>query len=168
MSKNKSYVVTKPFQTPQVYNTGMSHAPAKVGWRRFKKGQIVKGEMKTADGKPSFILVGRMTVIPLDCVRELVTKKVESSSSFDAEQNTSEQKVKDYLKKTPPKIQYMDAILLGAAVGGLGWWFAEKKGWVDNINPKHKLYAAAAGAALTGYVVYRYNNKRQSKIKQAK
>jgi len=165
----KSYVVVKDFQTPQVYQTGYSHSPAKIAYRRFKKGMLIKGEMKTSDGKPSFILVGQMTVVPIDCVKEVITKSP-TMSNFVSDDDTSakqqsEDKVKEYMTKTAPKVQYMDAILIGALVGGLGWYFAEKKGWVDNLSPKNRLYAAAAGAVLTTYFVYRYNNRKTKPLK---
>jgi hypothetical protein len=170
MAAKKSYVVIKDFQTPQVFQTGYSHSPAKIGWRRFKKGALVKGELKTADGKPAFILVGKMTVVPIECVKEVVTKDV-NTSNFVSDENASKEspdKVKEYMQKTAPKVQYMDAILIGALVGGIGWYFAEKKGWVDNLNPKNRLYAAGAGALLAGYFVYRYNNRSKKQLKITK
>ena len=172
MAEKKSFVVVKDFQTPQVFQTGYSHSPAKIGWRRFKKGALLKGELKTADGKPSFILVGKMTVVPIDCVKEVVTRDVKTSN-FSSDDDTAakaanEDKVKEYMQKTAPKIQYMDAILLGAVAGGLGWYFAEKKGWVDNLNPKNRLYAAGGGALLAWYFVYRYNNRKRKPVKISK
>lgn len=158
------FIITQNFKSPEVYQTGYSHSPAKIGWRLFRKGEIVKGELKTSNGKPAFVLVGRMNVVPLTHVRKLVTKQVVNSSF--AGEDTEPSNVKKYMAKTEPKIQYMDAVIIGALIGGLGWYFAEKKGWVDNINTKNRLYAALVGSALTTYFVYRYNNhKRKPKLK---
>lgn len=165
MNKLKNYVIVKRFKSPQVVQTGMSHSPAKVGWRVFKKGEIVKGELKHANGQPSFVLLGRMTVLPLSCVKEIVTRPVQDKTSNFSSEPSADQKVKKYMAKTPPKIQYMDAVLLGAVVGGVGWWYAEKKNLVDSLNPKAKIYAAGAGALLAWYFVYRYNNRKPKTIK---
>lgn len=167
----KTYVVVKDFQTPQVFQTGYSHSPAKIGWRRLKKGQMIKGEMKTENGKPAFILMGKMTVVPINCVKEVVTKNVENTSGFSDDDSAAPpktDKVKEYMKKTQPKIQYMDAILLGAVVGGVGWWYAERQGWVDNINPKAKIVAAGVGAGVAWYFIYRYNNRNIKRVKVSK
>jgi hypothetical protein len=161
----KTYIVVKDFQSPQVYSTGFSHKPAQVGMRTFKKGTTITGELKTANGKPSFILVGRMTVVPIECVKEVVARSIEGSSSFDA---VPEKKpLKDYMETTPSKVKYMDAAIIGALVGGLGYYALEKKDLVPNDSNKYRLYAAGASAALAIYLVYRYNN-RKVKIKAEK
>lgn len=162
----KTYIVVKDFQTPQVYSTGFSHKPAQVAMRTFKKGTTITGELKTANGKPSFILVGRMTVVPVECVQEVVARPVQGTSSFDA---VPEKKpIKEYMENTTPKVKYMDAAIIGALAGGLGYYFAEKRNLVPTDNPKYRLYAAGGTAALAIYLVYRYNNRKLTKKPEKK
>ena len=153
----KTYLVVKDFQSPQVYSTGYSHKPAQIGMRSFKKGTTIQGELKTSNGKPSFILVGRMTVVPIECVQEVVARPVQGTSSFDAVGD--KKPLKEYMDKTTTKVKYMDAAIVGALVGGLGYYFLEKRGMVPTDNPKFRVYAAGAGVALAIYLVYRYNNR---------
>jgi hypothetical protein len=167
MSNLRTYIVTKDFKSPQVLQTGISHSPAQIAWKAFKKGTILKGELKRANGKPAFILVGRMTVVPLDNVKRLVTQEVPRGANFTGtEEKSPTSKAKEYMKKTAPKVKYVDAIILGALVGGVGFWFAEKKNLITSDNPKNKFYAAGAGAALALYILYRSINKsNKPKIK---
>tara|TARA_R110000764_G_scaffold542_5_gene2062 strand:- start:2951 stop:3463 length:513 start_codon:yes stop_codon:yes gene_type:complete len=167
MSKRGTYIVTKSFSTPEVYNTGSSYQQAQIGNKRFRKGEIIKGEIKTANGKPAFLLVGRMTIVPLANIRKLVTQKVTGNSAISS---SAEGKDSDTIKKYTqaskvPKIKYLDAILIGGVIGGVGFFAAEKQGLITSTNPKHKLYAAGAGALLAFYAVYRI---QQSKVKALK
>ena len=171
--RTQTYIVTKPFETPEVYNTGSSHQQAQVGFKRFRKGEIIRGELKTSNGKPAFVLVGRMTIVPLGNIKKLVTKSIvrkgSAMSGVDGEKHREYHKPtlseKYTAKSNVTKIKYLDAVLIGGAVGGLGFWLAEKKGFITSTNPKNKLYAAIGGAVLTFYAVYRY---QQSKAKKSK
>jgi len=170
MSKRGTYIVTKSFSTPEVYNTGSSYKQAQIGNKRFRKGEIIKGEIKTANGRPAFLLVGRMTIVPLSNIRKLVTQKVTGNSAISGEKSlkgsTDDTMLSTYTKKsTIPKIKYLDAVLIGGVLGGVGWFAAEKKGLITSTNPKNKLYAAGVGALLAFYAVYRL---QQSKIKAQK
>ena len=172
MSKQGTYIVTKSFSTPEVYNTGSSYQQAQIGNKRFTKGQIIRGEIKTSNGRPAFLLVGRMTIVPLGNIKKLVTKSVTGNSAISGESGERryskppETSLSDYTKKSSiPKIKYLDAILIGGVVGGVGWFAAEKKGLINTNNPKHKLYAAGAGALIAFYAVYRL---QQSKVKALK
>ena len=158
-----TYIVTKPFKTPQVLQTPISHSPAQIQWKKFNKGQILSGELKYANGKPAFVLLGKMTIIPLGNIKKLVTTDVVNSNMSGI--GPASKTTKEYLAKTAPKIKYMDALILGALVGGVGFYAAEKKGIIKTDNPKYKLYAAAGGAALAWYIIYRHqNNKPKTKV----
>lgn len=160
-SRKQTYIVTRDFKSPEVYNTGSSYQSAAIGFKKFKKGQIIQGELKHSGGKPAFVLVDRMTVVPLGNIKKMVTVNVVDRTSSAT--GSTERVTKEYLKKSKiPKIRYMDAILLGAVVGGVGFWFAEKKELINVDNPKAKLYAAVGGAALAFYIVYRH---QQNKVK---
>jgi hypothetical protein len=162
-SRKQTYIVTRDFKTPEVYNTGSSYQSAQIGFKKFTKGQIISGELKHSGGKPAFVLVDRMTVVPLGNIKKMVTVNVVDRKSSASGSTERHRMPKDYLKKSKiPKIRYMDAILLGAVVGGVGFWFAEKKELINVDNPKAKLYAAVGGAALAFYIVYRH---QQNKIK---
>jgi len=158
MARKQAYIVTRAFKSPNVIETGISHRPAEIAWKKFSKGQIIKGELKHSNGKPAFVLIGRMTVVPLGNIKRLVTKTlIDRSSGADG---TVKNKATDYMKKTAPKIKYMDGILVGAGIGGVGFWLAEKKNLIQSNNPKNKFYAAAAGSALAWYLIYRYHNRK--------
>ena len=173
-SKLQTYIVTKPFETPEVYNTGSSHQKAQIGFKRFRKGEIIRGELKLAQGKPAFVLLGRMTIIPLTNIKKLVTKSVvREGSPFSGADGVKRAADPDYIKKYTQKskvtkIKYLDAVLVGGVLGGLGFWFAEKKGLIPSTNPKNKLYAAAAGSALCFYAIYRYTQSKQNALKLKK
>jgi hypothetical protein len=141
-----------------VVATGMAHNPTSIKFKKFQKGEIVRGELKHANNKPAFILVNGVCVVPLDLVKELVTKEVVSNASGGG--SFPDSKPKKVKVPTNPKVRYADAMILGAIVGALGVWVAEKQGWIAEPDRKYKLYGALAGAALAAYVVYRTNNAR--------
>ena len=151
----KSYIFTRDYKSPMVVATGLAHNPQAIKFKKFQKGEIVRGELKHANNKPAFLLVNGVCVVPLDIVKELVTKEVVSNASGPS---SSEPKVQKIKVPTNPKVRYGDAMILGAIVGFVGVYVAEKQGWISEPDNKYKMYGALAGAALAAYVVYRTNN----------
>lgn len=155
----KSYIITNDFKAPYVQITGIPHKPQAIKMKKFRKGEIIKGELKHANNKPAFILVNGACVVPLDVVKELVTKAV--VSGVDGSKST-EEKPKTKVMSIPsnPKVRYIDAILIGAIIGGVGAYLVEKQGWIGEPERKNKLYGAAIGALGAAYIVYRTNNAK--------
>jgi hypothetical protein len=160
----KTYIFTHDCKAPYVEITGKPHQPQEIKFLKFRRGDQVKGELKHANNKPAFILGPKNAIIPLDCVKELITKAVvgadsQTVSSFNG--NSSDpSEPKKVLVPTNPKVRYMDAMLLGAAVGLVGVVIAEKQGWISEPDSKYKWYGAAAGAAAAAYIVYRTSNAK--------
>ena len=152
----KSYIFTHDFKAPYVTATGMPHNPQAIKFKRFQKGQIARGELKHANNKPAFLLVNGVCVVPLDIVKELVTKAV---SNADGSAPVSD-KPKVVKVPTNPKVRYADAMIIGAIVGVVGVYVAEKQGWIAEPDKKYKLYGALIGAAGAAYIVYRTNNAK--------
>jgi len=156
----KTYIFTHDCKAPYVEITGKPHMPQEIKFLKFRRGDQVKGELKHANNKPAFILGPKNAIIPMDCVKELVTKAVVgdiptmASSSFDgpAQQKKS--------IPTNPKVRYIDAMLLGGAVGLVGVVVAEKQGWIAEPDSKYKWYGALVGAAAAAYIVYRTSNAK--------
>lgn len=155
----KTYIATNDFKAPYVEITGIPHNPQQVKFRKFRKGDTFKGELKHANNKPAFILASNNAIVPLDVVKELVTKNIGSptttaTSSFDA----STQATKKAVLPTNPKVRYIDAMILGGIIGAIGVIVAEKQGWIAEPSSKYKLYGALAGALAASYIVYRTSN----------
>jgi hypothetical protein len=160
----KSYIITHDFNAPYVQVTGIPHKPQEVKAKRFRKGDIIRGELKHANNKPAFILVGEGCIVPLDVVRELTTKAVggtipTNTSSFDGVPKT-----KKVSLPTNPKVRYADAMVIGAILGAVGVYVAEKQGLIGEPDKKYKLYGAIGGALLGAYIVYRTSNAK-AKVK---
>lgn len=152
----KAYILTRDVRCPIVDGHNYTHKPLQVKTKLFRRGQIVKGELKHADNKPSFILVGAMCVIPIDAVKELQGKDIESR--FDGAD--MEKKKVDLKKiKENPKIKYMDALIIGGLLGFVAIYYAEKKGYLASEDNKYKLYGTIGGAILGMYLVYRNQSK---------
>jgi len=155
----KSYIITHDFNAPYVQVTGIPHKPQEVKAKRFRKGDIIRGELKHANNKPAFILVGEGCIVPLNVVRELTTKAIggtttpSQTSSFDGTPKT-----KKVSLPTNPKVRYADAMVIGAILGAVGVYVAEKQGLIGEPDKKYKLYGAIAGAVLGAYLVYRTSN----------
>lgn len=156
----KTYIFTHDCKAPYVEITGKPHNPQEVKFLKFRRGDQVRGEIKHSNNKPAFILGPKNAIIPLDVVKELVTKAVVgdtsqlASSSFDASTQA---------KKTVPsnpKVRYIDAMLLGAVVGIVAVIVAEKQGWIAEPDSKYKWYGAGLGAVAAGYIVYRTSNAK--------
>jgi hypothetical protein len=151
------FVATKDFVTPYVVSTGMPHKPTRICKKKFKKGEIITGEIKTANGKPAFVLHKGVMVVPLAVVKQVITRDLQVSNAVGDNVAKSNPKVEVRLgatKKDTDK-QYIDALVIGAIVGFAGIIIAEKQGWIANIDKKNRLYGAIGGAILGAYIVYR-------------
>lgn len=153
----KTYIITKDVDVPVVASGGSAHRQSQVRMRRFRKGQLVQGELKHSNNQPSFILVGRMLVIPVEAVKEIQGKDVTSkfSGTSEVEQATATPKQAVVQTKQSNNVKYMDALLIGAIVGFGVIYFAEKKGWLVSEDSKMKLYGSIGGGLLGMYLVYR-------------
>jgi hypothetical protein len=155
----KSYIITHDFKAPYVQITGIPHNPQAIKMKKFSKGDIIRGELKHANNKPAFILVNGVCVVPLDVVKELVTKEVVSGADGNSSKE-SKPKSKVISIPTNPKVRYADAIIIGAIIGAAGAYLAEKQGWISEPDKKNKLYGAGIGALAAAYIVYRTNNAK--------
>jgi hypothetical protein len=150
----KTYVLTQSYKSPYVRMTGMANNPQEIRFKKFRKGEFVKGEMKHANNQPAFVLVAGTLVLPLEVVREVTTKAIVSNV-----EGSDTPKVESTKVTVKPKIKLMDAVLVGAVVGFAGVYLAEKQGWIVSVDKKNKIYGAIAGAVLAVYIIYRKNSK---------
>jgi hypothetical protein len=160
----KSYILTNDYKAPYVTATGLPHNPSAIRFKQFKRGDIIKGEMKHANNKPAFILVNGVCVVPLDIVKELVTKEVVSHADGEGSiKDTVVKKVGGSSKTNAnPKVRYIDALLIGAIVGFAGVVLAEKQGWISEPDKKYRLYGAVGVGVLAMYVVYRSKTQKNT------
>jgi hypothetical protein len=156
----KSYIITHDFNAPYVQVTGIPHKPQEVKAKRFRKGDIIRGELKHANNKPAFILVGEGCIVPLDVVRELTTKAVGGTMPTNISSFDGVPKTKKVSLPTNPKVRYADAMVIGAILGAVGVYVAEKQGLIGEPDKKYKLYGAIGGALLGAYIVYRTSNAK--------
>jgi hypothetical protein len=164
----KSYILSNDYKAPYVTATGLPHNPSAIRFKQFRRGEIIKGEMKHANNKPAFILVNGVCVVPLDVVKELITKEIVSHTDGEGSiKETALKKVGGSSKtNTNPKVRYIDALLIGAIVGFGGVMLAEKQGWISVPDKKYRLYGAIGVGAIAMYVVYRSKtNKKTLTIK---
>lgn len=158
----KSYIITKDVKSPVVVSSNVAHKPAQVRFKTFRRGQIVQGELKHSDNRPAFVLVGRMCVIPIDCIKELQGKEITSNFS-DQDSQTQQAAQKKTIQVENPKIKYMDALLIGGVVGYAAVHVAIEKGYIQTEDPKAKIYGALGGAVLGMYLVYRNVSSQKPK-----
>lgn len=153
------FVATQDFVTPYVVSTGMPHKPTRICKKKFRKGEIITGEIKNANGKPAFVLHKGVMVVPLAVVKQLITRDLEKSNVVGEEtpKTTPKVEVKLGTPKKEMNKQYIDALVIGAIVGFAGILLAEKQGWIAVVDKKNRLYGAIGGAVLGAYVVYRKN-----------
>jgi hypothetical protein len=157
----KTYIFTHDCKAPYVEITGIPHKPQEIKFLKFRRGDQVRGELKHAQNKPAFILGPKNVIIPIDVVKELVTKRVvggDAPNETSAFNGTSSDEPKKVLVPTNPKVRYIDAMLAGAVIGVVGVVIAEKQGWIGEPDKKYKMYGALAGAVAAAYVVYRTSN----------
>jgi hypothetical protein len=153
------FVATTDFVTPYVIATGQPHRPTEIKKKKFRKGEIITGEIKTVKGKPSFVLYKGVMVIPFSCVKQVITKEISFS---EASGNLKE------VAKLNPQVQVsvkgnsnqkrsriMDGVIFGGILGFGGVLLAEKQGWMSSTDNKNKLYGAILGAFIGGYYLYR-------------
>jgi hypothetical protein len=159
----KTYIITKDVKVPIVVTQGMAHRPAQIRYKTYRKGEMVQGELKHSNNKPSFVLVGAMGVIPLNCVQEVTSVPV-SSADGRTTVETGEAK-KEVAVSNNPKIKYGDAMIIGALVGFLGVYFAQKYNYINSEDNKIKLYGAVGGGLLGMYLVYRNQGTKKSAVK---
>lgn len=160
----KTYVITKDVKVPIVVNSGQAHRPAQVRYKVYRKGEMVQGELKHSDNKPAFVLVGNMGVIPLNCIQEVTSVPVTSNAV--GEMNDANAPKETEVKKEP-KVQYGDAMIIGALVGFVGVYMAQKYGYLSEEDKKYRLYGALGGGLLGLYWVYR-NKNTSKKVKIVK
>ena len=155
------FVATQDFVTPYVVATGMPHKPTKICKKQFRKGDIITGEIKTANGKPAFVLHRGVMVIPFSVVRQVITKQI-SFASADGSVEKDNMPVKVTVQKTTnqKKISFIDSAMIGAVLGFGGAILAEKQGWIAQADSKNRLYGAIIGGLLGWYIVYRKNNSK--------
>lgn len=151
------FVATKDFWTPLVRATGQPHKPTQIVKKQFKKGEIISGEIKTAFGKPSFILHRGVMMIPLSCVKQVVVKDIiVSNADGDSVQKANPKvEVKTITAQSVKNRKYIDGIVLGAIAGFGGTILAEKQGWIKEIDKKTRIYGTIIGAVIGCYAVYR-------------
>ena len=164
----KSYILTKDFKSPYVTATGLPHNPSAIKFKQFRRGEVINGELKHANNKPAFVLVSGVLVVPLDVVKELVTKDVVSHA--DGKGSVKEKTPpkldggKTVKKNTNPKVKYVDSALLGGLLGFGAVFISEKQGWISEPNNKFRIYGAIGGAALAMYIVYRQKSEKKVKV----
>lgn len=161
----KSYILTEDFKSPYVRVTGRPERPQQLCFRKFKKGEIVNGELKHANNKPAFLLIEGTLVIPINLIKELTTKDVRETETVSGADGKKAEEIKVESKggsitiPTSPNVKYADAFIIGAIVGVSSVYVAEKQGWITSIDNKNKMYGALAGALAGMYLVFRFKNK---------
>lgn len=153
----ESYVVTQNVRAPYVRVTGMAHRPQEIRMKTFRKGDIIRGEMKHANNKPAFVLVDGVLVVPIDVLRKVITTEIKSGADGTAE---TDKPKKSILVSSNPKVKYLDAIILGGLVGVGAVYLSEKQGWIAQPENKYRLYGGIAGALAGAYMVYRFKNNK--------
>jgi hypothetical protein len=153
------FVATQDFVTPYVVSTGQPHKPTQICKKKFRKGDIITGEVKTVKGKPSFVLHKGVMVIPFSCVKQVVVKDIVISNldgTSDTQKTNPKVEVKVIKSADVKNKKYIDGILIGAVVGLGGVILAEKQGLIANVDKKNKIYGAIAGAVLGAYYIFRF------------
>lgn len=179
----KTYVLTQDFNAPYVIATGMPHNPQQIKLKKFRKGDIIKGELKHANNEPAFVLVQGTLVVPLEVIREVVTKAIIDNNTppIPVEQLDDTKKDSDEvvvsgkkttlqnLKSSNPKVNYIDSMIIGG-IAGLGiMYLVKRQNWIEEFENKYYIYSGIAGALLGAYIVYRTRaNKQEATMKITK
>jgi hypothetical protein len=163
----KSYIMTTDFKAPYVTATGLAHNPSEIRLKKYRRGQIIKGELKHANNKPAFVLVDGVCVVPISAVKELVTKEIVAGVDGSTTTKEAIEKTIGLTKNnTNPKVRYVDAMIIGSVVGFGIAYLLERQGILESTEGRnYKLYGALGGAVLASYLVYR--RKTQMRIKSA-
>jgi hypothetical protein len=160
----KSYIITKDLKSPVVVNSQTAHKPAQIRFKNFRKGQIVSGELKHAGNQPAFVLVGRMCVVPLECVKELQGKDIQTSGFTGADMDKPKTPTTKAMKIENPRIKYLDAIIIGGLAGFLAVHLGQKHGYItphEESDKKYKMYGAIGGAVVGLYLTYRHQSTQK-------
>ncbi len=160
------FVVITDFESPYVIGTGIPHKPTKIKRALFKKGDIISGDIKNGnDGKPSFVLHKGMMPIPIDVLKKLEVKEIDSNnvdektSGADGSDSKKEDK-KIEIKKVVNKSTYIDGIVIGGALGLITTILLEKKTtWIGESSEKNKIVGSLIGIAIGSYLVYKIKSK---------
>lgn len=166
-SKKQTYMITSNFAAPYVVSTGNPRNPTAMREKRFRKGEIISGSLQKIGGKPNFVLFNDVVVIPLSVVKAVVTKEIISSASGSGNANAIPnglETTKNFVIEKSPKTKYMDAALIGAALGLALVYVGNKKGWIKVPNNMNYAYGAGIGAFLGAYAIYRSMNKPKTKV----
>ena len=158
----ESYILTQNFKSPCVQVTGVPHSPQAIRFKTFLKGQIVKGEMKHANNQPAFILVGGKLIIPANIVKKITTQDITSNASGATEDGEK----KPLKLPNINKFKYIDAVIMGAALGVGFVFLAEKQKWIETEEKKNKVYGGLLGAGIGLYALYRYKAHLAEKPKE--
>jgi hypothetical protein len=153
------FVAIQDFVTPLVVATGQPHRPTQILKKKFQKGQIITGEIKTANGKPSFVLHKGTMMIPLSVIKQVITKDIQiGSDGTKSEIAKTNPKVEVKLVKTQDQKnkQYVDGVIVGAILGFGGVILAEKQGWIGVVDKKTRITGMVVGAIIGCYAVYRF------------
>jgi hypothetical protein len=151
------FVATQNFKSPYVLATGKPHQPTAIKVLQFKKGDVIVGELKRdKEGKPAYILHKGIVVIPLNCVRQVLTKEI-NMSAVDGEKITM--KVNATTPSAEKKKMYMDSVIVGGILGFAVTYYAEKKGYIAVASQKNKVIGAIIGGLAGAYLVYRFKSK---------
>src|SRR5690606_26686036 len=122
----KRYMLNRPYIATHVWSVSDNpNIPLKVCKRKFNKGDVIWGEMKHKNNEPCFVaVVGTegVLVLPIAVVDEVITKDITSSSSADGAEKKEN---KALAPSTNPKVQYLDAVVLGGIIGGVAVFFAQ-------------------------------------------
>lgn len=160
MEKARIYTLIRDIEAPYVVDTGNNRRGPNIRKKKFKKGQMIKGVMKYANGRPAYILVGGAIPVEARHLKILMAKDVEVSD-FSGEAKAKSDVPGIIHNNANPKVKYIDAMIVGGIVGALAVHFAEKKGFIQNPDQKNKIYGAVGGALLLMYVVYRYQSAKK-------
>lgn len=163
MVKSKSYVFTQDYKAVYVVSTGIAHKPTQIKYKKFKKGQIIKGVLNSPNGKPSFVMVNDTLVVPESVLKQVVTKDISPSSSFQGGDGETKVTISPTKKTADAKTQYIDGIVLGTVSGLILAHVAEQKEWIPKSEEspyQNKLIGAVVGALAGVYIVFKIRSKK--------
>lgn len=168
---NENFLVTQDFKSPFMTITGQAHRPHKIEYKAFRTGQTINGKLHYRGGKPAFVMVDETLVVPLNVIKKIHAEDIsvnQVNSSFDAS-------TKVYRVETD-KYKFTDAGLIGATLGIVAIYVAQKKGLkiYDESMPKNRYVAMGVGALIGGllgmYIAKRFSGddkilKKDTQIK---
>lgn len=158
----ETYLITENYRGPKVIFDPSGHnRPPKIIYKVFRKGEQINGVMRYKNGQPLVVMTSGNIPVPIKYVKRVVAKDITSSASGPVKSETPKVEM-PVIKSGNSKIMYIDAMMLGAILGALAVHFAEKKGYIESVSPKNKLYGAAGGAFLGWYLIYRNNQTSNS------